>query len=109
MKHIIFILMVSVIGLLNNDATAGTGSSTGLIKTILWYEGHQGVLIVQDGMSDLGCCGRSDYYILDDQHPNFKEIYSLVLAAHMSNQPLALYIQDCSQGISRIKHVQSNK
>jgi hypothetical protein len=93
----------------DSTAYAATGERSGKIQTILWYEGHTGVLIVQDNMSDLGGCGRSDYYILDGQHAYFKEIYSLILSAHIINQPLTLSIQDCVQGISRIKHVSSIK
>ncbi|WP_454829414.1 hypothetical protein [Pseudoxanthomonas wuyuanensis] len=90
-------------------SNAASGSSQGRIKTIQWFEGHTGALIAQDNMSDLGGCGRSDYYILDSQHPYFKEIYSLLLAAHMSDQSVSLTLEGCLQGMSRIKHVQSTR
>lgn len=79
------------------------------VTTVYWHEGHTGVLIKQEGMSDLGGCGRSDFYILDDGHPYFKEIYSLILAAHLASQPLTLNLDGCVQGISRIKHVLSSQ
>lgn len=94
---------------LTSTTFAATGSSSGLIEVIRWYEGHTGVLIIQDqkNMSDLGGCGRSDYYILDETQPFFKEIYSLVLSAHIAKQPLTFTIDGCVEGISRIKHVRS--
>ncbi len=47
--------------------------------------------------------------ILDEEHPFFKEIYSLILSAHIASQPLHLNLNGCVQGISRIKHVSSFK
>ena len=93
----------------SSPSTAASRSAWGKIKTVEWYEGHTGVLVIQENMSDLGGCGRSDYYILDDQHPYFNQIYSMLLVAHVSDQPLSLSIQDCVQGISRIKHVISSR
>ena len=100
--------MALTLGALSSSlAYASSGTSTGRIVTMLWYEGHTGLLVQTETMSDLGGCGRSDYYILDETHPYFKEMYALILSAHFADQPLSLSIQDCSQGISRIRHVQS--
>lgn len=109
MGKIIFIFFLLLSTLFSASTAAATGSSAGKVNTLLWYEGHVGLLIKQEGMSDLGGCGRGDYYILDDQHPYFKEIYSLILSAHVSSQPLWIHIDGCVQGISRIKHVSSSK
>ncbi len=109
MKNTIHIILFFLITSISCFANAASGVSTGKITKILWYEGHTGVLIKQEGMSDLGGCGRADYYILDDQHPYFKEIYSLILSAHISSQPLSLRLDGCVQGISRVKHIASNK
>ncbi|MET1254868.1 hypothetical protein [Aliikangiella maris] len=109
LKNICYCVLFLVCALHLGSAHAASGSSIGKITTVLWYEGHVGVLIRQENMSDLGGCGRSDYYMLDDQHPYFKEIYSLILSAHIASQPLELSVADCVQGISRIKHVRSNK
>ncbi|MDX1303036.1 hypothetical protein [Photobacterium sp.] len=109
MKSVLIVCFLCVITSFFNVAMAASGGSSGKIKTILWYEGHIGVLVKQEGMSDLGGCGRADYYILDDKHPYFKEIYSLILSAHISSQPLNLHLDGCVQGISRIKHISSNK
>ncbi len=107
MKILITTIIFAVI--LSSNATAASGNNSGIITSLYWYEGHNGVLIIQEGMSDLGACGRSDYFILDEGHPYFKEIYSLLLAAHISSHPLALTIDGCFQGISRVKHVLSTK
>ena len=109
MKMVFSLVFFVFLCVLINSAHAATGASVGKISQMLWYEGHTGLLLKQVGMSDLGGCGRSDYYILDDAHPYFKEIYSLILSAHISSQPLHINLDGCVQGISRIKHVTSNK
>lgn len=109
MKNIIYTILFLVFTSTVDSASAASGGSTGKITTIQWYEGHTGVLVKQVGMSDLGGCGRADWYILDDNHPYFKEIYSLILSAHISSQPLSLIMDGCIQGISRIKHITSSK
>jgi hypothetical protein len=90
-------------------AFGATGSSTGRITTLLWYEGHTGLLVRQEGMSDLGGCGRSDYYIVDTSHPNMKEIYAMLLLAYSSDLSVNITATDCTQGISRVRHVQINR
>jgi hypothetical protein len=87
-------------------ALAASGNNTGRVHTLLWYEGHDGLLVRQDGMSDLGGCGRSDYFILDTQHEFFKEIYAMLLSAHLADQAVQITVTDCVQGLSRIRHVQ---
>jgi hypothetical protein len=101
----LFCLFISFFG----NANAISGDSSGKITRILWWEGHTGVLVQQEGMSDLAGCGRADYYILDDQYPFFKETYALILSAYVTSQPLSLHLDGCVQGLSRIKHVWGDK
>jgi hypothetical protein len=96
----------ALLALLTCSATAATGTNTGRVHTLLWYEGHGGLLIRQEGMSDLGGCGRSDYFILDRAHESFKEMYAMLLAAHLSDLPVQITVTDCTQGLSRIRHAQ---
>jgi hypothetical protein len=97
----------AVVGAFQTTAVAAAGSNAGRVHTLVWYQGHVGLLVRQDGMTDLGGCGRSDYFILDDQHAYFKEIYALLLSAHLTDQPLSIAVDGCVQGISRITHVSS--
>ncbi|MCC2524125.1 hypothetical protein [Vibrio coralliilyticus] len=108
MKFLAGLTMVLLVAM-SNIAHAASGVGAGKVKTLLWYEGHTGVLVVQENMVDHGGCGRSDYYILDEKHDYFNEIYSLILSAHIASQPLYLSLDGCVQGISRIKHVRSTK
>lgn len=79
------------------------------VKIIHYYDGHTGVLIQQPDMLDPDSCGRKEWYILRDTHPHYKEIYSLILAAHISGQPLEFYLAGCLQGLPSIAHVYSYK
>lgn len=88
---------------------AATGSNVGSVYSMTWYEAHDGLLVRQTGMTDLGGCGRADYFILDRSHIHFKETYALLLAAHMSDQPVSIDVDGCHQGISRIRHVTSSR
>jgi hypothetical protein len=101
-----FLASATALVLLAPAAMGATGSNTGRVHTLLWYEGHGGLLIRQDGMTDLGGCGRSDYFILDRFHESFKEIYAMLLAAHLSDIPVTVTVTDCVQGLSRIRHAQ---
>lgn len=102
-------VLVIVLTLPIQSAVAASGSSYGRVKTIQFYEGHSGVLIAQEGMSDLGEYGRSDLYILDDQHQYFDKIYALLLSAHVAGLPLSITVENCVQGMSRIRHVWSTR
>ncbi|NOU52142.1 hypothetical protein HG263_16555 [Pseudoalteromonas sp. JBTF-M23] len=74
-----------------------------------FYKTHTGLLIRQAAMVDPDKCGRKDLYILDKSHPHYSEIVALVLAAHIAEQPLALYLDGCVQGLPAISHIYSNK
>jgi hypothetical protein len=98
--------LATMAALTPSSASAASGSNTGRVTTLLWYEGHDGLLVRQVGMTDLGGCGRSDYFILDSQHVFFKEIYAALLSAHLSDLQVQISVSGCVQGISRITHVQ---
>ena len=88
---------------------AEQSTSAGDINTIYFYLTHTGVLIQHSTMIDPDSCGRKDYYILPGAHPHFKEVYSLLLAAHMANKKVSLTISGCHQGIPAITHVSLGK
>jgi hypothetical protein len=107
-KPAITLLAAAFLGtVLSSSALAASGSNGGQIYTLMWYEGHDGLLVRQTGMTDLGGCGRADYFILDRTHIHFKETYALLLAAHLTDQSVLIDVDGCSQGISRIRHVTS--
>lgn len=48
---VLYFALISIV--ISGVSHAASGVSSGKIKTIVWYEGHTGVLVVQDNMSDL--------------------------------------------------------
>jgi hypothetical protein len=109
-KPALALLAATCLGMaLSASALAASGSNGGRIFALTWYEGHDGLLVRQTGMTDLGGCGRSDYFILDRSHIHFKETYALLLSAHLTDQSVSIDVDGCSQGISRIRHVTSTR
>jgi hypothetical protein len=109
-RSVLTLLAATLFGTIHSTAAlAANGSNSGRIYSLTWYEGHTGLLVRQDGMSDLGGCGRSDYFILNKDHESYKEIYALLLAVHMSDQSVSIDVDGCFQGISRIRHVTSTR
>ena len=90
-------------------ANAGRETIVAPIKQLYYYEGHTGALVRQDQMIDPDACGRSDLYILRKDHPHYKELTALLMASHLSGQPLGLYLSGCVQGLPSIIHVVSNR
>jgi hypothetical protein len=109
-KPALTLLAATVLGgALSSSALAATGSNGGRVYSLTWYEGHDGLLVRQTGMTDLGGCGRADYFILDRNHIHFKETYALLLSAHLTDQSVSIDVDGCHQGISRIRHVTSTR
>lgn len=50
-------------------------------------------------------CTRTDGAYLQSTHPDYKEIYSLLLAAKMSDKPVKVYYGDCVGNFTMIKQV----
>jgi len=92
-------------------STAYAGALTGneQITAIHFYEGHTGVLIRLNTMIDPDKCGRTDWYILRDDYPHFKDSYSLFLASYLANKPVQLAVDGCVQGLPSIRHIWSYK
>ncbi|MEY4589096.1 MAG: hypothetical protein RL497_1172 [Pseudomonadota bacterium] len=94
---------------ISTSTHAGALASNEAINVLHYYEGHVGVLIKQPTMIDPDKCGRTDWYILRNDHPLYKEMYAVVLAAHMANKPVHFYLEGCVQGIPSIRHAYINK
>lgn len=94
---------------LPNSQAGGSTQST-LVKHILYYEGHVGALIITNtAMINPDGCQRSDYYILRNSHPMYKEMTALLLAAQVSGQPLSIDVNGCVQGLPSVVNISSTK
>lgn len=108
MKNKIFTLLVLFFCLVSRSH-AGGSSPAEVITTFLYFNGHVGLLVIQPTMINPDNCERSDFYMLQKDHPYYKEITALILGAHFSGQPLAFGLEGCAQGLPRIQNVASFK
>ena len=81
-----------------------------VISEITFYEGIPGLLITQPEMLNKGSC-KSNRYILPNTHPLYREMVSMVVTAHMSQQPVNLFVKDeeCLSQYAKIRHIISQK
>lgn len=101
--------MIALIFCFISHSYAGGNGAAAAVTTFHYYNGHIGLLIAQNVMVNPDNCERSEYYILQKDHPYYKEITALIMAAHFSSQPLIFFVQGCAQGIPAIQHVVSYK
>jgi hypothetical protein len=84
---------------------ASGSTPVGTITQLMFYEGHQGILVQHSSMSDPDSCGRTDWFILPDTYFRFKEAYATLLAANLARKRVSITVAGCLQGLPQIKHV----
>ncbi len=100
---LLFATMVSSMGY------AAKNTDVEIVSHLQYFSGHTGLLIRQPNMISLEECTRDDLYQLDVSHPHYKEMVSVILAAHISGQKLMFHLSGCNQGLPAILHVYSDK
>jgi hypothetical protein len=100
MKKILLTLLLLAFA---TGAKAG-GDFTGRIQSLHFYQGHVGVLVQLDHMADPDSCGRSDWFILADSHPHYKDIYAMLLAQRIGGGSIRVIVSGCVQGLPSIVH-----
>ncbi|MFL0800364.1 MAG: hypothetical protein K6L80_07955 [Agarilytica sp.] len=88
---------------------AAKNTGVEIVSHLQYFSGHTGLLVRQPNMISLEECTRDDLYQLDINHPHYKEMVSLILAAHISGQKLMFHLSGCNQGLPAILHVYSDK
>ena len=91
------------------SAQAGQTTLASPVTHYEYYKTHVGLLVVQSNMIDPDSCGRNTLYILSNTHPHYKEATALILAAHITGQPLKFHLNGCLQGLPSIEHIYSDK
>lgn len=105
-RMMIFMLLTAFA---SSNAYGATITANGAIKQLHFWQGVTGVLIIHEHQVNPDNCTRNDQLILKQDHPFFKELYSLLLSAHIAGQPLRLGLQGCHEGFPVIVHGYSNK
>ena len=106
MKKIIALTVL----VLSGFVVAQVATSNERITQIHFWKGNTGVLVRHENMINPDeCPGGHRYYILPESHPHFEEIYSLLLAAHMADQPVQFIVDGCIENYPEIRHIYSVK
>jgi len=103
------LLLLAALFLISFKINAVSTTSDNKIKQVHFWEGVPGVLIIHADMSKTEGCTRTDQYILREAHPFFKELYSLLLSAHISGQHVRLGLKNCYSSFPSIVNIYSNK
>ncbi|MEO8018739.1 MAG: hypothetical protein ABI769_13065 [Pseudomonadota bacterium] len=106
MRRILLAAVSLVLGVgVGGQATAAEGAVTSTVNRLFYYEGHTGLLVIVNSMSDLGGCGNASWFLLPDGHPHFKEVVALLMSAEAGGKQVNLTVSGCYEGYGRIKHV----
>jgi hypothetical protein len=84
---------------------AAEGSVNSRIDMLLYYEGHGGLLVRLQTMTDLGGCGNAHWYLLPKTHAHYKEVVALVMSARVADLQLQVTVRDCAEGYGRVSHI----
>jgi|GEM_PF-4995205 len=105
MKMIQLILGASIVWFAASVSADWTGSK----KVIMIYPQSQSatILFKQVSTSSSDCPGSAGaYYALEESHANYKNIYSLLLAAYSMQEPVNLLLSGCTnEGYTKINLV----
>jgi hypothetical protein len=102
------ILVLSLIIVAGSIAQGATTNARSITRVHFW-QGHAGVLVQQEHMINPDGCSRVDHYMLRQEHPLFREMYAVLLAAHMAGQPLKLGLAGCYDNFPSIVHLYSER
>ena len=69
------------------------------------YEGHGGIFVAQPTMVNPDSCVRGDQYLLRQTHPQFKELYAMLLSARLSDRSVYFHLIGCVEGFPSISHI----
>jgi len=79
-KILISLLLILASFTISFNVNAQGSTGYGELGSMLFWEGHTGLLIRHSNMQDPDECGRSDWFILSDTYPFFEEVYALLFA-----------------------------
>ena len=94
-----------LIGLALLSGTAQPQSPQFIGRRVLkrvWFETCVGVSVLRVTSFDSGAAGCTDYSsaVLPTNHPNFKEVYAILLSARALGEPIESFILGCYAGQS---------
>lgn len=91
------IIASAVLALSAFAAQAGGVTQAGRLHNVQIWPAHNGVLIQHQYMVNPDGCGRTDHLLLRPADPFFKEMYAMLLAAHVAGKPVQIHVNGCDQ------------
>ncbi|NVJ60824.1 MAG: hypothetical protein HWE27_10550 [Gammaproteobacteria bacterium] len=91
--------IILVLALTSFSAFAGSWANPSKVTVSYAHTAHggYGVFRLEDMSVNPDGCSNPVYYVVSKQsNPVFEEIYSLLLAAHMSNKTVHVWLNGCS-------------
>jgi hypothetical protein len=105
MRKTVFALLCIALGAgFGSAAFAAQGDVTSTITRLYFYDGHTGLLVILDNMSDLGGCGNANWFILPKTNVNYKEIVALLMSAQAQGKQVNFTVSGCHEGYGSIRH-----
>ena len=82
-------------------------TAKGEIKRLHFWHNINGVLILHTNMGVNPGCARDDQYVLSKNHPYYKDMYALLLAAAAANKKVQLSLSnaECPGSYPAVKHI----
>ncbi|MBD8658429.1 hypothetical protein IFT68_22700 [Oxalobacteraceae sp. CFBP 13730] len=88
-----------------SQSIAGGYTPAGVIREFSVWNDINGILIMPSDLINPDNCVRRDQITLQKTHPQYKEIYSMVLAAHISGKKVFFYLEGCAQNFPNVVHM----
>lgn len=107
MRRILFAAFcaLTLAGGSSGEARAANGAVTSTVSRLFYYEGHDGLLVILNTMTDLGGCGNASWYLLPKGHSHYRETVALLMSAQAQDKQVNVTVDNCYQGYGRISHV----
>lgn len=102
MPRVIFLFIAFF---LTTSGYADTNIGYGLVQTMHFWEGHDGLLLKHETQQAAENCSRSDFYFLPKSHTHYREMLSLLSSAFVEAKNVRLRLIGCAENFPKIAHV----
>ena len=98
-------VVLAITVLIQTPCLADTNIDYGLVETMHYWQGHDGLLIVHETQRTAQNCSRGDFYILPKSHTHYDEMLSLISSAFIEGKRARLRLIGCAENFPRITHI----
>jgi len=88
-----------------SHSNAGAYTQAGAMREFSAWQDVNGILILPAETINPDGCVRGDGITLQKTHPQYKEMYAMVLSAHMAGKKVVFYLNGCAQNFPNVIHM----